>query len=203
MTNSKWLRALGAVVAASAVACAAQAQGNAKKELVQKVLQAQQAEIEAVSRGLIERPAAQMMQEARLVLAQAPADKRDAMARSIEAEVKKYVEDAYPVIRERALKIAPLTIGATLEEKMTEDELKQLLAWLDSPTNRKFQQLGTEMRNSFIQKLVADAQPVVDPKVQALDGRIRTILGVGPAPSRAPAGPAASASKVGAKAAAK
>lgn len=203
MTNSKWLRALGAVVAATAVACAAQAQGSTKKELVQKVLQAQQAEIEAVSRGLIERPAAQMMQEARLVLAQAPADKRDAMARSIEAEVKKYVEDAYPVIRERALKIAPLTIGATLEEKMTEDELQQLLAWLDSPTNRKFQQLGTEMRNSFIQKLVADAQPVVDPKVQALDGRIRTILGVGPAPARAPAGPAASSSKVGAKAAAR
>ena len=182
---------LGAVFVALAFASAATAQSAAKKELVQKILQIQQTEIEGVARNLIERPAAQMMQEAGLALQrQVAPDKREAMGRAIESEVKKYVDDAYPLVRERALRLAPSTIGAALEEKMTEDELKQLLAWLESPVNKKYQQIGPDARNAFIQKLLTDARPVVDPKVQALDERIRLIFGVPPA---TPSPPAASA----------
>ena len=196
---------LGGAFVAIAFATGALAQGAGKKELAQKILQLQQAEVESVARSIIERPAAQMMQEAGLAMQrQIPPDKREVMGRAIEAEVKKYVDEAYPLVRERALRIAPATIGATLEEKLSEDELKQIVAWLESPVNKKYQQLGPEMRNGFIQKLLADARPVVDPKVQALDGRIRAILGVPPAtpavpaassgpPSR-PAAPAAKAS---------
>jgi len=179
-----------ALAGALAIAGFAQAQGSGKKELVQKILQSQQSEVEGVARNIVERPAAQMMQEASLVLRQMPADKRDPLARSIETEVRKYVEESYPIVRERAIKLAPSTIGATLEEKMTEDELRQLLTWLESPTNKKFQQLGPDMRNSFVQKLVADAQPAVDPKVKELDDRIRTILGVPAAPTPAASRPA-------------
>lgn len=184
------------VAAALALATAADAQSTAKKDLVQKVLQIQQSEIEGVARNVIERPALQMMQEAGLAMQrQVPPDKREAMGKAIEAEVKKYIDEAYPLVRERALRIAPSTIGAALEEKMSEDELKQIVAWLESPVNRKYQQIGPDMRNAFIQKLLADSQPVVDPKLTALDGRIRAILGLPPAsPSaggRAPAAPPA------------
>jgi hypothetical protein len=200
-----WLGGAGVAVA---LAAGVQAQGGpapsspAKKELVQKVLQLQQTEIENVARGLVERPAAQMMQEAGLALQRQTPDKREAMGKAIEAEVKKYIDESYPLVRERALRLAPTTIGAVLEDKMTEDELKQLVAWLDSPVNKKYQQLGPDMRNAFIQKLLNDARPVVDPKVQALDGRIRVILGVpaapgvasvpgpGPGPGPAPTPPA-------------
>jgi len=185
------------MAAALALATMASAQGTAKKELVQKILQIQQSEIEGVARNVIERPALQMMQEAGLALQrQAAPDKREAMGKAIEAEVKKYIDEAYPLVRERALRIAPATIGAALEEKMTEDELKQIVAWLDSPVNRKYQQLGPDMRNAFIQKLLTESQPVVDPKLTALDGRIRVILGLPPAPpaaGQAPARPAAPA----------
>ncbi len=189
MTRLVAIRMVGACIAL-AFASGAAAQSATKKELVQKILQIQQTEIEGVARNLVERPAAQMMQEAGLALQrQVAPDKREAMGKAIEAEVKKYVDEAYPLVRERALRIAPSTIGAALEEKMTEDELKQLLAWLESPVNKKYQQIGPDARNTFIQKLLADARPVVDPKVQALDGRIRLIFGVPPA---TPAGPAGS-----------
>lgn len=175
------------------LATGAAAQSASKKELVQKILQIQQAEIEGVARNLIERPAAQMMQEAGLALQrQVAPDKREAMGKAIEAEVKKYVDEAYPLVRERALRIAPSTIGAALEEKMSEDELKQVVAWLESPANKKYEQIGPDARNTFIQKLLADARPVVDPKVQALDGRIRLIFGVPPATPAASAGSATS-----------
>jgi hypothetical protein len=73
---------------------------------------------------------------------------------------------------------------------MTDEELKLLIAWLESPTAKKYQSLGVELRNNFSQKLVAEMPPLLDPKLQALDGRIRTILGVPPAGAPAP-GPAA------------
>jgi hypothetical protein len=163
----------------------------AKKELVQKLLQLQQPGIEMAARGIVERPAAQMMQDAgRVLQTQIPADKREAIGKSIEADVKKYVEEAYPPVRERAVKLAPSTLGVALEEKFTEDELKQLVAWFESPVNKKFQQVSGEMQTNFMQKLVAEARPLVEPKLQALEQRVRTALGV-PAANPSDAGAAA------------
>ena len=163
----------------------------AKKELVQKLLVLQQPGIEQVARGLVERPALQMMQEAGQVLQrQIAPDKREAIGKQVEADVKKYVEEATPLVRERAVKLAPTTIGPILEEKFSEDELKQLIAWLESPINKKYAQIGPEMQTAFVQKLVVDARPVVDPKLQALDAKVRSTLGL-PAPGAGSA-PAAS-----------
>jgi uncharacterized protein len=158
-----------------------QAQGTAspaKKELVQKLLALQQPGIEGAARNIVERPAAQMMQEAgRVLQTQFPADKREAIGKTIEADAKKYVDEAYPPVRERALKLAPTTLGAALEEKFTEDELKQLIAWFESPVNKKFQQASGEMQSNFMQKLVAEARPLVEPKLQALEQKVRAALG--------------------------
>ena len=181
------LIALAAVGMAAGIGSGAVAQSTpAKKELVQRLIRLQQPEIESFARGVVERPAAQMMREAGLAIqAQVPPDKREAMGHAIEAEVKKYVDEAYPIVRERALKLAPSAIGPVLEAKMSEDELRQLLAWLESPTAKKYQQIGLEMRNTFTQKLLAEMPGVLDPKLVALDGRIRAILGVPPASEQA------------------
>ena len=183
-------------LAALCAATQADAQGSpAKKELVARVLKAQQGDIEGVARSLVERPAAQMMQEAGLAMQrQVPADKREAVGKAIEAEAKKYVEEALPSVRERAVKIAPTTIGAVREAKMGEDDLKTLLAWLDSPTYKKYSALGPEMRNGFVQQLLKEAGPTVEPKAQALDARIRVILGV-PPQGQAAAGSGSAASR--------
>ena len=187
------LAAFGVVGTAAAQTAPAPPASPAKKELVQRLMRLQQSDVEGFARTVVERPAAQMMREAGLALQQqqAPQEKRESAARAIETEVKKYVDEAYPIVRDRALKLAPSTIGAVYEAKMTEDELKQLITWLESPTAKKYQSLATELRNNFSQKLIAEMPPILDPKLMALDGRIRTILGVPPA--GASAGPAAPA----------
>lgn len=183
-----------------AVLCAAAtlAHAQTKKELVQKVLALQQPMIESISRNIAERPAFQLMQvSGQFIQTQVPADKREAMGKQVETEIRKFVDDAVPVLRERALKLAPSTLGATLEEKFTDDELKQMITWLESPANKKLQQVGPEMQSSFAQKLTTEAAPLLDPKLQGLQTRLRTLLGV-PEPSAAasaPAKPAASAAK--------
>ena len=186
------LAAFGVVGTAAAQTPPTPPASPAKKELVQRLMRLQQSDVEGFARTVVERPAAQMMREAGLALQQqAPQEKREAAARAIETEVKKYVDEAYPIVRDRALKLAPSTIGAVYEAKMTEDELKQLITWLESPTAKKYQSLATELRTNFSQKLIAEMPPILDPKLMALDGRIRTILGVPPA--GASAGPAAPA----------
>jgi uncharacterized protein len=179
---------IGALLLAAATLAQAQTAAPpaspAKKELVTKLLQLQQPGIEMAARGIVERPAAQMMQEAGRMLQTMPADKREAIGKSIEADAKKYVEEALPPVRERAVKLAPSTLGAALEEKFTEDELKQLVAWFDSPVNKKFQAASGEMQSNFMQKLVAEARPLIEPKLQTLEQRMRTALG---APAAAPA----------------
>ncbi len=174
-----------ALVIAALVACAslAHAQEGTKKELVAKVLQLQlqRSSIESLARNIVERPAVQMMQSAAAAMqAQVPPSKREAVAKSVDADIRKFVEEATPLLAERAVKMAPAVYGAQLEEKFSEDELRQLVAWLESPVNRKFQQQLPELQNSFTQKLVAEAVPLLDPKLQALQRKLQATLNVAP-----------------------
>jgi hypothetical protein len=185
------------------VASGVQAQTTAKKDLVAKVLLLQQPAVEQAAQALAERPALQMMQQAGIALQQqVPADKREAVAKDIQAEAKKYADEAVPLVRERAVKLAPSTVGALLEEKFSEEELKQLIAIIESPVNRKFLQLGGEMQNALIEKLVAETQSAIEPKVKALEQAIgkRLTQATGAA---APAATAPKAAKPPAKAASK
>ena len=185
-----------ALLFASALAAAQST--PAKKELVAKILQLQQSSIEGVARAIAEQPAAMVMQRANAVLqARIPPDKREAIAKDVQGDLKKYVDEAVPVVRERAVKLAPSTIGAMLEEKFSEEELKQLLAIIESPVNRKYLQLGGEMQKALTDKLVAETRPVIDPKIKAMELAVATHLGIPvtapPAPPSTPPKPPARA----------
>lgn len=152
----------------------AHAQSPTKKELVAKLLLIQQPTVEVIARQVVERPAMQVMQAAgNAMQAQVVPERREALGKSIEADVKKFVEEANPILRERAVKLAPATYGAALEEKFSEDELKQLIAWLESPLNKKLSQISPELQRDFTQKLVADGAPLIDPKLQQLQQKVR------------------------------
>jgi uncharacterized protein len=167
---------------------AAPASSAAKKELVAKVLQLQQGGIEAMSRGLTEQPAMQIMGQANQVLQRLPAERREAVARDIEADLKKYVEETTPIVRDKAIKLAPSTIGAILDERFNEEELRQIIALLESPVNKKFQGMTGDMQRAITEKVVVEARPEVDPKLQALQLSVAKRLGMTPQPANGAAG---------------
>jgi len=190
------LSLLAAVLTAHAQAPAPSS--PAKKELVTRILKLQQPGIENMARSLVEQPAAELMGNAANVLpARIAKDKQDAVAKEIQGDVQKYLDDAVPVVQSRATKLAPSTIGALLEERFTEDELKQIVGIIESPVYIKFQKMGDEMQQQLIEKLVTDTRPTIEPKVRALEQTIAKRLGVsnpagsGNAAPRAPAKPAA------------
>lgn len=152
----------------------AQAQSSeSKKELVSKVLRLQQPALDSAAQTLAERPAAQMMQQAVLILQSRVApEQRQAIAKAIQADVKKYLDEATPLVRQSALKLSPSTIGVLLDERFSEDELKQLIAIIESPVNRKFLQLTGEMQKVLGDRLVAETRDAIDPKVKLLQQSI-------------------------------
>jgi hypothetical protein len=186
-------------------AFAAQAQTSpAKKDLVAKILKLQQPGIESMARGLVEQPAAELLSNAAGVLpGRVAKDKQEAVAKEIKGDVQKYLDEAVPVVQARAVKLAPTTIGALLEEKLTEDELKQVVAIMESPVYAKYQRMGEDMQKALVDKLLAETRGTVEPKVRTLEQTVAKRLGVTSAPQasgsgssggtapRAPAKPAA------------
>jgi hypothetical protein len=178
---------LACALAVSALASAQTASTPAKKELVAKILQAQQGNIDQLARQLVEQPAMQMLQRAGPVIQnRVAADKREAMARDVQADVRKFVEETFPIVRQRAQALAPTTIGPLLEEKMTEAELKEVLAVFESAAWRKFQTLAPDMQKALGEKLVAEIKPQVETRLKALDATLGKRLGLTP-PASAPA----------------
>ena len=116
-------------------------------------------------------------------------EKREALAKDIQGDMKKYVDEAVPLLRERAAKLAPTIIGPMLEEKFSEDELKQLIAFLESPVQKKLAQLNGDIQKSLSEKLVAETRGVVEPKVKVMEQAIsqRVSQAVAATPAAKPA----------------
>ena len=185
------------VLALLALSGMAHAQSTpAKQELVARVLASQQAAIEQTAQAIVERPAIQMQQQAGLALqARVAPEKREAVAKSIQADLKKYLDEVGPTVRQQAVKLAPSTVGVLLEEKFTEEELKQLIAIIESPVNKKFAQMGNDFQKALGEKLVAQTQTTVGPKVKALEQSIAGHLGLQTAPGAKVSDPAAKVPK--------
>lgn len=184
-----------ALVALACVASPALAQS--KKELINRVLLLQQPGVEALAKNIAEQPAIQLTLSARQAFANVPQDKRESVAKAIDADLKKYTDEAVPLLRERALKLAPQTIGTELDTNFNEDELKQLVSWLESPVIKRYQQIAPVMQRTLGDKLVNETRGQIEPKLKALEASMAKHLGL-PPPGTAPAGGAAPSSGSGA-----
>ena len=182
--------AQGAAPASTAV----QASSPAKKELIAKLLVLQQPGIEMLTRNILQQPLGGLMQSAGGALQQVPTDKREAAGKAIEADLKKFFDDNAPMMKERALKLSPTTIGVVLDERFTEEELKQVLAWLESPVSKKFGQVNGELQKVLTEKLMADVGGTLDTRFKTLQQAVAKHLGIAAPKAAAPA-PTASAAK--------
>lgn len=168
------------LVALLSAAFGVQAQSTpAKKELAARIVKLQMPGIEGLARNLAEQPAAALLERAGQILqAKIPPDRQEAVGKEIQADVKKYVDEAVPIVRDRAAKLAPSTVGAVLEEKFTEDELRQVISVMENPAWLKFQQLGPDMQKPLMEKLIADSRSQIEPKIKALEQSIAKRLGI-------------------------
>lgn len=152
-----------------------------KQQLIDQVLQAQQTGIDQLARQLVEQPAMQLLQRAAVVVRRNVAvDKQQAMGQAVQAEVQKFAEEAFPMVRDRARALAPATIGPLLAEKMTEAELQEVLAVFRSEAWRKFQTLTPDLQKALGERLVSEIKPQMETRLKALDQTLAQRLGLAP-----------------------
>lgn len=182
-----------------APAAAVAAPSAAKKELIARLLKLQRPGIEAMARDMVQEPAVQMLERAAQVIQSGvPPEQREAVIKGVQADGKAYVDQIVPVVRDRAVALAPDTVGPVLNQKLSEDELKKVIAILESPEYAKFQQMSGEMQQALQTKLVADTRSSVEEKLKALEAALTTRLNAAvvqpaaaPAAAKAPAAKAA------------
>jgi len=163
------------------------ASSPAKKAQVAKLVQLHQPAVEALAQSLLQAPIGNLMQNAAAALRQMPADKREAAAKAIETDIKKFVDETTPLLRERGSKAAPETLGKLFEERFTEEELAQLIAWLESPVSKKYSQLTGEMQKQLSEKVVAESRGTIETRLRSLEQNVMKHLGIQPKPANAPA----------------
>jgi hypothetical protein len=186
-----------------ALAGSSMAMAQDKAALIKQFLDLQRPGIESLARGLVEQSSAPIAQAGSQYLqTQVPPEKREAAAKAADAELKKYFDDAFPIVRDKAVALAPTTIGPVLDQGFTEDELRQLIAWISSPLAKKYQDLNPKMQNALTEKLVADTRPAIEPKMATLDASVARALGA-PTNNNAGAAPTGAAPKAAPKAPAK
>ncbi|HEY2255038.1 MAG TPA: DUF2059 domain-containing protein [Variovorax sp.] len=179
---------------------------DSKAAMIKQFVDQQRPGIESLARNLVEQSSAPIAQAGSQYLqTQVPPDQREAKAKAADAELKKYFDDAYPIVRDRAISLAPDALTPLMEQNFSEDELRQLMAWINSPLSKKYQELNPKLQAALTEKLVTETRATIEPKMVALDSAVAKALGAPTNSAAAAGGPAASsaAAKPTAKAPAK
>lgn len=142
-----------------------------KQEIIQRILKVWH--VEVLGQTMLQEPVAEAVNQASAMLrGRATPEKRDAAMKDITAEAKKFLDDSAPVVTGSAQTLIPTTVVPLLAERFTEDELRQILAMLESPVKRKFEALAPELQKTLGERIAADTKPTIDPKLQDLQQRI-------------------------------
>jgi hypothetical protein len=168
MKSSKFQRTLVSVaLLASACAFTQQANADEKEKLVQKILTLWHIEDEAVV--MVQRPAADALQQSRIALqGRVTGPKQEATLKDIAVDVQKYIDEATPIVRDNALRVKGPTLTPLLLQNFSEEELKQLVALLESPVKKKFEKLVPQFERAFGEKIAADSRAAIDPKLATM-----------------------------------
>jgi hypothetical protein len=179
---------LALLTLAAALLASPLVQAQTKKELAARVVALQQSDYENLGRAMAGQTAQQVMAAVAPVMAQVPGDKREAVGKDIQAEVRKFHDQIAPTLAEKAGKIGPAVAQPMLEERFSEDELKAVITFLESPASKKYREFGSQLPPALTEKLVAETRATVDPKLKTLEQTLQTKLraAIG-APASAPA----------------
>ncbi len=143
-----------------------------KQQLVQRLLELWPVDA-IVGLSMLRTPIEESMRQSRSLLqARTTPEKRDAALKDIEGYVQEFGEKYGKVVLEKGKKILPTTVEPILMEKMTEEELRQMIAILESPAKKKFESLGPEMQKAFGEKLAATEGKEIKEKMEELQQKI-------------------------------
>ena len=151
----------------AATSFSAHCEPDDKPKLVQRVIALWHLEDTAVV--MVQRPAADAMQQARIALqGRVSAAKQESTLREIATDLQKYIDEATPTVRDNAVRLKTPTLAPLLTQNFSDDELRQLIALLESPVKKKFESLVPQFERAFGERVAAESRAAIDPKLQTM-----------------------------------
>ena len=186
-------------VAACAVSTGAIAQ-DAKKALATKLAQMQAksdgpALTNQLTADAMQLPLANWSQ--RLDESVPPARQKDVRDK-LDVELKKFADSTHKAIEAQVGKAAEAALVPLFMDKLSEDEMKTVIAYMESPAAIKFQSMSGDAGNAWAQKVIDATRPTVEAGIKSFDATASKIVGVPAAGGNANGSgkaPAASGSK--------
>ena len=122
--------------------------------------------------------------------ASVPKAKQKKASEDLNVELKKYSEDTNKLIGNQVSKVSADTLVPAYAEKFSLEELRQIAAFFESPTIKKYQNTAPELGNIFVQKLIEASRSDVIARAKQFDEAAVKIVGSAPAPAAVGKAPA-------------
>jgi uncharacterized protein len=125
-----------------------------------------------------QRPANAAMEQSRVALEQKqlPKEKVEAALKDILVDVQKYVDTVNPLVINSARKNMNSTVAPLLAQNFSTDELKQLLALLQSPVKAKFEKVIPQADQALGKKIQDDVGAEINKDIGTMNQAAGTKL---------------------------
>lgn len=109
--------------------------------------------------------------------ANVPKAKQQKASEDMNAELKKYADDANQLIAKQVKKVSADVLVPAYADRFTQEELQQIAAFFESPVIKKYQAAAPELGSIFIQKLVEASRADVLARARQFDDAALQIVG--------------------------
>ena len=166
------------MVAACLSSTSAWAQSDAKRALAVKLAQIQaKADSEAMTAQLTATAVQPVLAgwSQRLDESVPPAKQKDVRDK-LDVELKKYADSTQKAIEGQVGKAAESSLVPIFMEKLSEDEMKTIITYLESPVSAKFQNLGPDASNAWAKRIIELTKPAVETGAKNFDAAANRIV---------------------------
>jgi hypothetical protein len=109
--------------------------------------------------------------------ANVPEAQLEKAAESLNVELKKYNDDVSKIIKTKVNKVSADSLIPAYMERFSIDELKQLVAFFDSSTVKKYQAATPALGNIFVNQLILETRSEVAARAKQFDESATKIVG--------------------------
>ena len=114
-----------------------------------------------------------------------PDTQQEKAAESLNVELKKYNDDVTKIIKNKVNKASADSLIPVYMERFSLDELKQLVAFFESPAVKKYQVAAPALGNAFVNQLIMETRADVSARARQFDDAAVKIVGTTPKPAAA------------------
>jgi len=167
------------LVAFCALSTGAMAQNDAKKALATKLAQLQLKTDGAAMADQLTGSAVQPIVAGwsqRLDETVPPARQKDVRDK-LDAELKKFADNTHKAVEAQVGKSAEAALVPIFMEKLSEDEMKTIIAYMESPASAKLQALGADATDAWAKRIIEATRSQVEAGAKTFESAANRIVG--------------------------